>query len=102
MTAPCHRHSPAGLGAQGDAETRSGSGKARDSCHDIVERHRGPDLMIGHPPQQWFNVVQVIANAAEFFRHLAVRIAGPGRQPFPQGLPRSAQQHNVVEPRAGG
>jgi hypothetical protein len=37
--------------------------------------------VIGHLPQQRFNVQQVIPDAAEFLRRLAVTVAGPGRQP---------------------
>jgi len=52
--------------------------------------------MIGRPPQQRLNGLDVIGNAPEVFACLAVGVAGPGRQPSGKNLERSAQQNDVV------
>jgi hypothetical protein len=64
-----------------DAYLLSRIGKVQDGRHYLVQRDRCLDLMIGHPPQQRLNGLDVIDNAAELFGCLAVGVARSGRQP---------------------
>jgi hypothetical protein len=48
--------------------------------HHIIERCCCSHLGIGHLPQQRLNGLDILQDAAEFGRCLAVGVAGPGRQ----------------------
>src|SRR5258708_8311584 len=75
-----------------DGGILSGADITQNGRHHLVQRHRCPNLVIGHPAQQRVNGLDVIKDAAEFLRCLGERVAGPGRQPLNQRLEPRAQQ----------
>src|SRR5258708_33153791 len=75
-----------------DGGILSGAAETQNGRHYLVQRHRCPSLVIGHPAQQRVNGLGVIKDAAAFLRCLAERVAGPGRQPLNQRLEGRAQQ----------
>ena len=73
--------------------------ETQDGHHHLVQRHGGPDLVIGRSPQHRLNGLNVATDAGELAGCFAVGVAGSGRQPPHQHLERSAQQDDVVELR---
>jgi hypothetical protein len=82
-----------------DGGMLSGVDETQNGVHHLVQRHRCPDLVIGHPAQQRLNRLDVIKDPAEFLRCLAERVTGPVCQPLNKRLNRRAQQNNMIELR---
>ena len=52
----------------------SGTDKTQDRRHHLIQRDCGSDLVIGYPPQQRLDALEIAQNAVQFFRSLAVEV----------------------------